>query len=245
LKAKGVPNEFWGEAVNTAVHLLNCAPTKSVRDATPHEAWHGAKPAVGHFRTFGCIAHVKITKPGLKKLDDRSLRTVFIGYEHGTSKAWRVYDPVGKRVHITRDTVFDELASWSWETPEQEPGSFIIDYAAPIGVTPAPASHREKDVDTTPSASSPAPAPTPLSSTVTPAQEAFRGRGWRPVMYPHQTEPRRTLNWREKKRHAGTARWTTSSASLTLSLLRSCTSPQVTNQAPSRRQSHTRHGVRR
>jgi hypothetical protein len=111
LKAKGVPNEFWGEAVNTAVHLLNCAPTKSVRDATPHEAWHGAKPAVGHFRTFGCIAHVKITKPGLKKLDDRSLRTVFIGYEHGTSKAWRVYDPVGKRVHITRDAVFDELAS--------------------------------------------------------------------------------------------------------------------------------------
>jgi hypothetical protein len=102
LKTKGVPNEFWGEAVTTAVHLLNCAPTKSVRGATPHEAWHGVKPAVSHFRTFGCIAHVKITRPGLKKLDDCSLRTVFIGYEHGTSKAWRVYDPIGKRVIITR-----------------------------------------------------------------------------------------------------------------------------------------------
>jgi hypothetical protein len=59
--------------MTTAVHLLNCAPIKSVHGVTPHEAWHGVKPAVGHFRTFGCIAHVKITRPGLKKLDDRSL----------------------------------------------------------------------------------------------------------------------------------------------------------------------------
>jgi hypothetical protein len=43
---------------------------------------------------------------------------VFIGYEHGTSKAWRVYDPIGKRVLITRDAIFDELGSWSWDTLE-------------------------------------------------------------------------------------------------------------------------------
>ena len=92
----------------TAVHLLNCAPTKAVRGMTPYEAWHGDKPAVSYFRTFGCVAHAKVTRPGLKKLDDRSLRTVFIGYEHGQSKAWRVNDPVSKRVHITRDAIFDE-----------------------------------------------------------------------------------------------------------------------------------------
>jgi hypothetical protein len=112
LKSKGVSNKFWGEAVTTAVHLLNCAPTKSVRGRTPYESWHGDKTAVSYFRTFGYIAHVKITRPLLQKLDDRSLRTVFIGYEHGQSKAWWVYDPVGKRVHFTRDAIFDEAACW-------------------------------------------------------------------------------------------------------------------------------------
>jgi hypothetical protein len=100
LKTKGVPNEFWGEAVTTAVHLLNCAPTKAVCGITPHEAWHGDKPSVSYLCTFVCVAHIKVTRPNLKKLDDRSLRTVFIGYEHGRSKARRVYDPISKRVHV-------------------------------------------------------------------------------------------------------------------------------------------------
>jgi transposase InsO family protein len=41
LKAKGVPGEFWGEAVTTAVYLLNRGVTKSVDGKTPFEAWHG------------------------------------------------------------------------------------------------------------------------------------------------------------------------------------------------------------
>ena len=35
LKAKSVPNEFWGEAVSTAVLLLNCSPTASLDGKTP------------------------------------------------------------------------------------------------------------------------------------------------------------------------------------------------------------------
>ena len=40
LKSKGVPGEFWGEAVTTAVYLLNRAPTSSLRGKTPYEAWY-------------------------------------------------------------------------------------------------------------------------------------------------------------------------------------------------------------
>jgi transposase InsO family protein len=35
LKARGMPNWFWGEAVLTAVYVLNKTPTKSVDGATP------------------------------------------------------------------------------------------------------------------------------------------------------------------------------------------------------------------
>jgi hypothetical protein len=43
LKAKGLLGWFWGEAVNTAVHILNRCPTKSVTGMTPFEAWYGKK----------------------------------------------------------------------------------------------------------------------------------------------------------------------------------------------------------
>ena len=63
-------------------------------------------------RTFGCVAHVKDTRPGLKKLDDRSTPIIFIGYEVG-SKAYRCYNPRTGRVMVSRDVIFDEDASWT------------------------------------------------------------------------------------------------------------------------------------
>jgi len=37
LKAKGLPGEFWGEAVTTAVYLLNRSSSKSMGGKTPYE----------------------------------------------------------------------------------------------------------------------------------------------------------------------------------------------------------------
>ena len=107
LMAKGLPGIFWGEAVTTAVFILNRSPTRSLDGKTPYEAWHGEQPAVSFFHTFGCIAHVKNTKPHLMKLEKRSNPMIFVGYE-AESKAYRMYNPVDGRVHVTRDAVFDE-----------------------------------------------------------------------------------------------------------------------------------------
>ncbi|WVZ88500.1 hypothetical protein U9M48_035017 [Paspalum notatum var. saurae] len=52
LKAKKMPAEFWGEAVSTAVFILNRAPTKSLKGMTPFEAWQGRKPDVAFLRTL-------------------------------------------------------------------------------------------------------------------------------------------------------------------------------------------------
>jgi hypothetical protein len=92
--------EFWGEAVSTAVFLLNRAPTKSLAGMTPYEAWHGRKPAVHYLRTFGCLAYVK-EQGNLRKLDEHSSPAVFIGYEEGV-KAYRLLDPVTRRIRIAR-----------------------------------------------------------------------------------------------------------------------------------------------
>ena len=59
-------------------------------------------------QTFGCI---RKTKPVLTKLEDRSTPMVFLGYEEGT-KAYRLYDPRGDKVLVSRDVVFNEKAAW-------------------------------------------------------------------------------------------------------------------------------------
>jgi hypothetical protein len=109
MKAKRLPDMFWGEAVNCVVYILNRLASKSVGGKTPYELWIGSKPAVSHLRTFGCVAHVKVTKPNLKKLDDRSRPMIFVRYEPG-SAAYRCYDPKTRSVHVSRDVIFDEQA---------------------------------------------------------------------------------------------------------------------------------------
>jgi hypothetical protein len=71
------------------------------------------------------VVHVKNTLPNLKKLEYRSKLMIFIGYEP-RSKAYRAYDPVAKKVHVSRDMVFDEQAQWSWST-EAESESAVGD----------------------------------------------------------------------------------------------------------------------
>ena len=85
-----------------------------------------------HLRTFGCVAHVKKLGRGLHKLADRSVPSIFIGYEEG-AKAYQVYDPVGKRLYTTRDVVFEERRAWDWITQHTtegnaEPPNFTVVY---------------------------------------------------------------------------------------------------------------------
>ena len=75
-----------------AVFIRNRAPTKALKGETPFEAWHGRKPSMSFLWTFGCIDHVRKTKPNLTKLEDRSTPMVFLGYAEGT-KSYRLYDP--------------------------------------------------------------------------------------------------------------------------------------------------------
>ena len=112
LKQRSMPAKFWGEAVMTAVHLLNRAPTRSLQGKTPYEAWHGRAPAVSYLRTFGCVAYTR-ELGHLRKLDDRGKAGVFIGYAEG-AKAYRVLDPATGRVKVSRDVVFDEGHGWDW-----------------------------------------------------------------------------------------------------------------------------------
>jgi hypothetical protein len=114
-KQRKMPARYWGEAVSTAVFLLNRAPTKSLNGKTPYEAWTGKKPYVSFLHTFGCLAYAKIVKPGVSKLEDRSRPLVFIGYASGT-KAYRLLDLETGKVTVSRDIIFDKAVGWDWSS---------------------------------------------------------------------------------------------------------------------------------
>jgi hypothetical protein len=65
LKAKGLPATFWGEAVATAVYVLNRSTSKGAGGKMPYEPWTGSMPSVQHLRTFRYVAHVNKTRPRL------------------------------------------------------------------------------------------------------------------------------------------------------------------------------------
>ncbi|KAD2392837.1 hypothetical protein E3N88_39814 [Mikania micrantha] len=134
MKAMLLPQNFWGEAVRHTIYVLNRIPTKALKDATPFEALKGTKPDLRHLKVFGCIAYAKVPSNHLTKLDDISVKMVYLGVEEG-SKAYRLFDPITKRICISRDVKFLEKDSWNWKDYMSEVGGeepewidFTIDY---------------------------------------------------------------------------------------------------------------------
>ena len=111
LNAKGLPNYFWVEAVTCAVYLINRSPTRSVLNTTPIEAWSGFKPNVQHLKVSGSITYAHVPKATRSKLDDKAVKTIFIGYKHG---GYKLYNPMTKKMIVSRDVTFTEDEEWQW-----------------------------------------------------------------------------------------------------------------------------------
>jgi hypothetical protein len=85
----------------------------------PEERWTGLKPDVEYFRVFDSIAHVHVPEQKRTKLDDRSHKCILLGVSD-ESKAYRLYDPVTKKIIISRDVIFEEGGKWEWNLSTTE-----------------------------------------------------------------------------------------------------------------------------
>ncbi|KAI5677724.1 hypothetical protein M9H77_08674 [Catharanthus roseus] len=107
LVSSSVPKPFWGEAVSTAVYLINRSPSTTINVRTPIELWCGKPPNLSNLRVFGYAAFAH-QKEG--KLDPMSRKGVFTGYPSGVKgyRVWLKGEP-GVRVIISKDIIFNEL----------------------------------------------------------------------------------------------------------------------------------------
>ena len=99
-----LPISFWGYALETAIHILNRVPSKSV-DTTPYEIWRGKKPSLKFVKIWGCPAYVKKQNPD--KLETRSEKCNFIGYPKG-GFGYYFWHPQEQNVFVARNAVFLE-----------------------------------------------------------------------------------------------------------------------------------------
>ncbi|GJV48888.1 zinc finger, CCHC-type containing protein [Tanacetum coccineum] len=108
----GLSSGYWGEALLTACYILNRVPRKrSIK--TPYELWNQRTPKLDYLRIWGCRAIVRLPKSKKRKIRDKGIECIFLGYAQN-SKAYRfiVIEPNDlisvNTIIESRDARFDE-----------------------------------------------------------------------------------------------------------------------------------------
>jgi hypothetical protein len=101
IHSKNLAQHFWGEAVNTACHIINMVYSRPENNKTPYEIWRGKKPTVKYFKTFGSKCYILRDRENLGKFDSKSDEGIFLGYSTN-SRAYRVFN---KRTEIVMESI--------------------------------------------------------------------------------------------------------------------------------------------
>jgi transposase InsO family protein len=72
IHSKNLAQHFWGEAVNSAYHIINRVYLRPETNKTPYEIWRGKKPTVKYFKTFGSKCYILRDRENLGKFDTKS-----------------------------------------------------------------------------------------------------------------------------------------------------------------------------
>ena len=111
MREKNLSNKYWAEVVSCATYIMKRCPFKSIKNMIPKKAWSGRKHSVSHMKVFGCVAYAHVPDELRRKLDSKGEKCIFVGYSN-ESKAYKLYNPISKKVIISRDVKFVEDEAW-------------------------------------------------------------------------------------------------------------------------------------
>ena len=100
---------LWVDAMALATYIRNRVLNRGRTDVTPFELFYGKKPNVASLRIFGSPAFVKVPEAKRRKIDPKSTKMIFIGFDSKTDKILRVYDRTTKSVKLVSDVIVDDI----------------------------------------------------------------------------------------------------------------------------------------
>ena len=112
-----LPKRYWVRALSTAAHIRNLTVTANSQGKSPFELFTGKPPRRNHLRVFGCTAYVMKRKINLRKLNSRSVKAKFIGYDD-RSTAYILQEFDSKKVIKARNVIFRESEIQSFSAKE-------------------------------------------------------------------------------------------------------------------------------
>ncbi|GKE96679.1 ribonuclease H-like domain-containing protein, partial [Tanacetum coccineum] len=169
-----LPPNYWTEALNMAVYLLNILPSRAIDNEIPFTRLFGAKPDYSVLRVFGCLCYPHIDTNN--KLGPRATPSIFLG--HATNHfGYRCLDLNTNKIIISRHVTFDETVFPFPSTKLTNPPSYdfleassdlisTIIRTTPITPSPDPTPTPTADIPSTPippTPPSPPPSHTPQS----------------------------------------------------------------------------------
>lgn len=103
----GLSKYFWTTTLNMACYLVNISPRASLDCKIADEVWTGNPIDLSNLRIFGCPTHVHISSEDWSKLDPKSKRCIFIGYNKGV-KGYMLRDSIKRKVVVNKYVIFDK-----------------------------------------------------------------------------------------------------------------------------------------
>jgi hypothetical protein len=100
----GLEKHFGAETVKTTCCLINRSPTTTLGGGIPKEVWTSKRVNDSHLKLFGCEAFVHIPKENRTKIDDKSMKCIFLGYVDG-GFGYRLWDQDKNKVIRRRDVI--------------------------------------------------------------------------------------------------------------------------------------------
>ncbi|XP_059639814.1 uncharacterized protein LOC132282224 [Cornus florida] len=107
LISSSCPERFWGEAALTTVYTINRVPMHIIGNQSPYERLYRILPAYNLLKVFGCACFVLLQPHERTKLEPRARLCCFLGYRI-KHKGYRCWDPISKRLRISRHVIFWE-----------------------------------------------------------------------------------------------------------------------------------------
>lgn len=133
IHSKNLAQHFWGEAINTACHIINRVYLRPETNKTPYEIWRGKKPTVKYFKTFGSKCYILRDRENLGKFDTKSDEGIFLGYSTN-SRAYRVFNKRTETVMESINVIVDDEEVQRSISGEEKQIDSVDTSAAPTGI---------------------------------------------------------------------------------------------------------------